>query len=252
MVRLRIQFQKIGRIRFTSHRDLLRIFQRSFAAAHLPMSYSKGFHPHPRVSLGPPLKTGWGGMQEYMDIYLTEAVSGAGERVNRFLPGGLAVTETSTVNDKVPKLAKDICAARYAIEVDAEELFTRWGNGCSGRDVDSPRQASAGGLWKSKDNLHELENAIRNHFGSTGRHSHNGDPQLIELSASRRGEYAVLDYMCTMPSGKSLTAADLLSPFAGEAEEFKILPKVVRKALYVERNGEFLSPIHKGVVRDLS
>jgi hypothetical protein len=252
MVRLRLQFEKAGRIRFASHRDLLKIFQRSFAAARLPMSYSKGFHPHPRVSLGPPLKTGWGGMQEYMDIYLMEDIPDAGERVNRFLPEGMVIHETSTVHDKVPKLAKDICAARYAVEVDAGEIITRWENGPSTQERENRGPAPADGLQLNSGIFDELGSAIKKRFRNNGRQAQGGVPELIELSVCRIGDFAVLDYLCTMPSGKSLTADDLLSPFVGETKEFRILPRVVRKALFVERSGEFLSPICKGVVRESS
>jgi radical SAM-linked protein len=252
MVRLRLQFEKVGRIRFTSHRDLLRIFLRSFAAARLPMSYSRGFHPHARVSLGPPLKTGWGGLREYMDIYLTEDVSDAGERINRFLPEGIAVSETAAVNEGVPKLAKDICAAAYAVEVDAEELAGRWNGARTVINHGNRHRAPVDVSSQTNERLRELEAAMEAQLAGAGERVTGAPPELLDLSVHRGGELVVLEYTCTMPSGKSLTADDLLAPFAGETGEFNIPPSTVRKALYVRRNGEFLSPICKGVVRESS
>jgi hypothetical protein len=202
--------------------------------------------------LGPPLKTGWGGLQEYMDIYLTEDVPGAGERINRFLPEGIAVKQTEAVNEGVPKLAKDICAAAYAVEVDAEELAGRWnGLRAAGGRV-SRRLTSSNESYQENKRLPELEDAIENHLtGGNGRSS-GAAPELIELGARQSGGRIVFEYTCTMPSGKSLTVDDLLAPFAGETGTFKLPPRTVRKALFVQRNGEFLSPICKGVVRESS
>lgn len=252
MGRLRLQFEKIGRIRFASHRDLLRIFQRSFAAARLPMSYSRGFHPHARVSLGPPLKTGWGGLEEYMDIYLTEDAPDAGERINRFLPEGLDVKETSAVDEEVPKLAKDICAARYAVEVDVKELSGRWPAGRAQRRRNLSQRTGPGPASGDGGIFRELEAAIAERFTRAGGRDPMEAPELIELTVRCSAAVAVLDYTCTMPSAKSVTVDDLLAPFTGETGEFRVPPKTVRKALYVERNGEFLSPICKGVVRKSS
>lgn len=188
-----------------------------------------------------------------MDIYLTEDVSDTGERVNRFLPDGIAVNETAVVDEGVPKLAKDICAARYAVEVDAEELADRWDNGPAAGSRNERHQATVKSTTSMNGNrFRELEAAVQDHLGGPVDRASGAGPQLIKLSAYRSGGSTVLDYMCTMPSGKSLTVDDLLAPFAGETREFRIPPKTVRKALYVERDGEFLSPICKGVVRESS
>ena len=75
-MKLRIQFQKVGPVRFTSHKDTIRMFQRCFAACGIPVSYSEGFHPHMRMSFAPPLKTGWEGFEEYLDIQVEGPVGG--------------------------------------------------------------------------------------------------------------------------------------------------------------------------------
>jgi len=82
IVKVRIQFEKRGAIRFTSHKDVVRIFERAFAAAGVPVSYSEGFHPHMRMSFGPPLKTGWESLEEYMDVQLESAMDDMAASVN--------------------------------------------------------------------------------------------------------------------------------------------------------------------------
>ena len=58
MGRLRIRFTKLGKVRWTSHRDVARMWERAFRRAQLPVAYSAGFSPRPRVSFGLALPTG--------------------------------------------------------------------------------------------------------------------------------------------------------------------------------------------------
>jgi len=67
-VKIRIQFEKLGTVRFTSHKDVVRMFERALGAAGVPVAWSEGFHPHMRMSFGPPLRTGWESHEEFMDI----------------------------------------------------------------------------------------------------------------------------------------------------------------------------------------
>ena len=119
MVRLRIKYEKRGPIRFTSHRDLLRIFRRCFAAGEIPVRFSQGFNPHPKFSFGPSLRTGWEGLDEYMDVFLETPIDDAVSRCNTHLPDGFRVIETARVSESVPKLSADVKAARYGVVLDA-------------------------------------------------------------------------------------------------------------------------------------
>jgi radical SAM-linked protein len=56
--RLRIRYAKRGRLRFTSHRDFSRAFERAVARARIPVAYSSGFNPHPRISYAGAAPTG--------------------------------------------------------------------------------------------------------------------------------------------------------------------------------------------------
>ncbi|UCH82551.1 MAG: DUF2344 domain-containing protein, partial [Candidatus Latescibacterota bacterium] len=119
-MRLRIRYEKRGPIRFTSHRDLLRIFRRCFAAGSVPMRFSQGFNPHPLFSFGPSLRTGWESLDEYMDIFLATPFDGPVSTYNAHLPDGLRVLKTIPVGKSVPKLSADIKAVRYSVVLDAE------------------------------------------------------------------------------------------------------------------------------------
>src|SRR5947208_4302341 len=68
--RLRIRYAKRGRLRFTSHRDFARAFERALRRASIPMAYSAGFSPHPRISYAGAAPTGVASEAEYLEIGL--------------------------------------------------------------------------------------------------------------------------------------------------------------------------------------
>ena len=69
---LRVRYTKLGKIRFIGHRDVARIWERSLRKANIPVLYSQGFSPHPRISFGLALPTGFESEAEFVDVYLGE------------------------------------------------------------------------------------------------------------------------------------------------------------------------------------
>ncbi len=72
--RVRIRYAKRGRLRFTSHRDVSRALERALVRARVPMAYSSGFNPHPRISYAGAAPTGAASEAEYLEIGLAEPV----------------------------------------------------------------------------------------------------------------------------------------------------------------------------------
>jgi radical SAM-linked protein len=93
--RLRIRYAKRGRLRFTSHRDFSRAFERAVFRARLPMAYSSGFNPHPRISYAGAAPTGSASEAEYLELALAEVVDPAAVHaaLDEALPDGLDVVE---------------------------------------------------------------------------------------------------------------------------------------------------------------
>ena len=93
--RLRIRYAKRGRLRFTSHRDFSRAFERAVFRARVPMAYSSGFNPHPRISYAGAAPTGSASEAEYLEIALAAVVDPAevGAALEEALPDGLDVLE---------------------------------------------------------------------------------------------------------------------------------------------------------------
>ncbi|GLZ81846.1 radical SAM protein [Actinorhabdospora filicis] len=93
--RVRIRYTKRGPLRFTSHRDFARALERAVRRAHLPIAYSSGFHPHPRISYVSAAPTGVASEAEYAEIALQKRMDPADLRrdLDAALPPGLDVVE---------------------------------------------------------------------------------------------------------------------------------------------------------------
>lgn len=115
--RLRIRYAKRGRLRFTSHRDFSRAFERAVFRARIPMAYSSGFNPHPRISYAGAAPTGSASEAEYLEIGLAEVLDPA--EVHRILdeslPPGLDVLQV--VESTGGSLADLLQASRWRIEL---------------------------------------------------------------------------------------------------------------------------------------
>lgn len=249
MVRFRIRYEKIGPIRYTSHKDLLRIFRRSLAAARIPVCYSQGFNPHPRLSFGPSLRTGWEGLDEYMDVLLERGIDDLDTRCNATLPGGLKIVGCAQVEDSVPKLSADIKAARYEVTVDESNL-------ANGRNTRWERFVRRAGATRNeasdKRPFGELEDELRCRFQSagSGEDRDTPEPSLLEVRITEQAGSLRIEYLSTMHQGKSLFP-EILERYFGDSLGMEVPMQVMRKALLVERHGAYHSPISKGVVQNL-
>ena len=101
--RLRIRYAKRGRMRFTSHRDFSRAFERAVFRARIPMAYSSGFNPHPRISYAGAAPTGSASEAEYLEIGLAQVVRPDDVRrdLAEALPDGLDILDVAVPEDEV-------------------------------------------------------------------------------------------------------------------------------------------------------
>jgi radical SAM-linked protein len=115
--RLRIRYAKRGRLRFTSHRDFARAFERALRRADVPVAYSAGFSPHPKVSYLGAAPTGVGSEAEYLELGLSRAVDPAALRadLDRALPDGLDLIEV--VEAGTGSLADRLQASSWRVEI---------------------------------------------------------------------------------------------------------------------------------------
>ncbi|MGH3347927.1 MAG: TIGR03936 family radical SAM-associated protein [Nocardioides sp.] len=119
--RLRIRYAKRGRLRFTSHRDFSRAFERALVRARLPMAYSSGFNPHPRISYAGAAPTGSASEAEYLEIGLAERLDPVAvhETLDAALPDGLDVVRVA--ESPGGALADLLTASHWRIDTAAPE-----------------------------------------------------------------------------------------------------------------------------------
>jgi len=115
--RLRVRYAKRGRLRFTSHRDFSRAFERALVRARIPMAYSSGFNPHPRISYAGASPTGAASEAEYLEVGLAELVEPRrlATDLDAALPEGLDVLEV--VEARPGSLADRLEASRWQIDL---------------------------------------------------------------------------------------------------------------------------------------
>jgi radical SAM-linked protein len=120
--RVRIRYAKRGRLRFTSHRDFARAFERALRRACVPMAYSAGFSPHPKVSYVGAAPTGVASEAEYLEIGLDTVVAPEHVRaaLDAALPPGLDIVEAVTAHGG--SLAERIDASEWLIELPQVEF----------------------------------------------------------------------------------------------------------------------------------
>ncbi len=123
MNRLRIRFYRGEKIKYISHLDLIRVWQRAFRRAGVLLAYSEGFNPHPRLSLAAPLALGVTGEAELMDVYTVQPVSNHAfaAMVSPQLPKGLEIVQVYPMPLLAPTLQAQIRFAEYEVKVLATD-----------------------------------------------------------------------------------------------------------------------------------
>ena len=115
--KIRIRFEKLGRMRYLSHLEMLTLFIRAVGRARIPMRYSQGFHPHPKFSFATALSVGIESHAEYMDMEVDSGFSAQAlkEALNATLPEGVRVLEAEIIPVKSPALSVIMERVRYRV-----------------------------------------------------------------------------------------------------------------------------------------
>jgi len=123
MQRLRIKFRRGAEVKYISHLDIMRLWQRALNRAGIALAYSEGFHPHPKISLAVPLAVGVTSEAELMDITLTRQVSPHffTAAVTQQLPAGFEVLQVLPIAETMPSLQSQVRFSEYAVELATEK-----------------------------------------------------------------------------------------------------------------------------------
>lgn len=124
MQRLRIRFSRGEEVKYISHLDLMRLWQRALVRAGIPLAYSEGFNPHPRISLAAPLALGVTGEAELMDIYLAKWSSPHAftAAIGRQLPQGVEIKQVFNIALTLPSLQSQVRFAEYSVGIETGQI----------------------------------------------------------------------------------------------------------------------------------
>lgn len=126
-----MRFSKTGKVRWTSHRDVARMWERAFRRVSLPVAYTEGFSPRPKVAFGLALPTGYESQAEYLDIDLAAdaatsvSIAGLPEVLSPALPVGIDVLAAAEVDRSGDSLQHQVTSCAWDIivgGVSADEL----------------------------------------------------------------------------------------------------------------------------------
>ena len=127
-MRIRITFAKQGALRYTGQLDLHKLWERAARRAELPLAYSQGFHPQPKINIAAALPLGFSSRCEVMDMKLERVIplKGLREKLQGTLPTGIQVLNVESADEHTPALQTQVAAAEYEVtlteSIDGSEL----------------------------------------------------------------------------------------------------------------------------------
>jgi radical SAM-linked protein len=123
MQRLRIRFSRGEEVKYISHLDLIRLWQRALNRAGIPLTYSRGFSPHPQISMALALAMGVTSEAELMDIYVDKFISPHNftAAMNEQLPSGVAIGGVYNTPLTMPSLQSQVRQAEYTVGVSTDK-----------------------------------------------------------------------------------------------------------------------------------
>ena len=146
-MRIRITFAKQGALRYTGQIDLHKLWERAARRAELPLAYSQGFHPQPKINIAAALPLGFSSRCEVMDMKLEGEISleGLREKLQGTLPTGIQVLDLESADERAPALQTQVVAAAY--------------------EVTLTESTDGSGLKRKVDSILETESIIRERRG---------------------------------------------------------------------------------------
>jgi radical SAM-linked protein len=237
---IRVRFTKHGKVRFISHRDVARAFERAFRIEALPLAFTQGFSPRPKVSFGLALSVGHESEAEYLDLELREQIPPESlvPPMSDALPVGMDVTGAVALADRAPSLQEAVTAVEYRVGVadpDGNPPSTEALQGAIDRALSATRLEVAR-TRKGREIVEDLRPIIRElqvvapstvTDDPATHHRYRGDDDAVvlglELSTQPRGARP----------GDVISALDL--PI--------VEVRVTRTCQWIERDGARLEPL---------
>lgn len=218
---VRLKYQKSTEIRFTSHLDLITIFERAFRRAEVKLVFSQGFHPHPKLAYSPPLAMGYTSDAEYIDVqYYHDRGKDVKTLLNQVLPAGLKILESKYLIGKNPSLASIINLAKYEITLS--------------KTLDQSYLNQKIEEFLSRDQI-----VVNRNRGN--------DTQAVEIrpfvaSIKANADGVTLELSLKFDQGKTARVSEVLSELLNFNDDEIALCKVHRSNLFIQVNNIIITP----------
>ena len=117
--RLRVTFARGEEMKYITHLDLMRFWERALRRAELPVAYSEGFSPHAQIALAAPLPVGTTSDAELMDVFMAEGTAPKAliQQLSPQLPAGISIVSVEETGMGLPALQADVRFAEYVVDV---------------------------------------------------------------------------------------------------------------------------------------
>jgi len=217
-VKLRLRYRKLGKVRFVSHRDSARLWERALRRVALPVAYTEGFTPRPRLGFGLALPTGAESVAEYLDIDL---VKGAGldpgdpdlvEALSAALPVGMDVSRIAERSDGDESLQEAVTSTTWQL---------------SGPGIEPDRIDEAAARLLASDEV------VVERVRKGRRHVDDVRPLIVSLAADERGTCLVAELVTV---GRALRPTELATAAFEGIDPLDV--RVLRTHQWIEHDGE--------------
>jgi len=254
-VRIRFRFSKLGRIRFTSQRDVARMWERALRRAGLPVAYTQGFSPRPQLSFGLALPTGAESLAEYVDVAFEPRRAAAGEvdvagvpaTLDGLLPEGIGIEEAALVEQSKQSLQQMVTSCTWTLRLAGptrDELAASVGALLAAESVVITRER------KGREEADDLRPSVLALAvaGEDADRAQDGTGRTVglvaELSTQPRGVRPAelvrgLIAASTGPAGRSNRGRS--DP--GPSGRIPVIDRVCRTQQWIERDGLRLEPL---------
>lgn len=123
MQRMRVTFSRGEELKYLSHLDIMRLWERALRRAGISIAYSQGFSPHPKISMAAPLPLGVTGEGELVDLFIQHRISpyALPKTLGNQLPKGISILSVSQVPPEAPALQTQLRRAEYRVDIETDK-----------------------------------------------------------------------------------------------------------------------------------
>ena len=229
-MRLVVRYSKGEKVKYISHLDFMRLIQRALRRADIPVAYSQGFNPHPRISFASALAVGVTSQGEYLDILLASSIDPQSlcDRINDKLPEGIRFIESVSIDEKAPSLMSLIERGEYLIKMPGQ-LF------------------GSQNIVSLINRFLEQEEIIITKVNKRGSRQVDIKEMIHSIDVlDQNPEEVIIRTMISSGSKANLRPEELvraLLDFAGTSSDLELFLQIHRLNLYLPKNGSWVTPV---------